>query len=329
MAKKKKRVSKNKPITRKYKTIDFNKLYGRDKVVNNQFLLEFQSLESLKEFVSKRGNFAQVGETYEEVVSQAFKVARGIRYKDERKFVNPRYRGKGDQQKVALSNELNVSIANLRKQVKIAKEEDKERGDMVRLAKGNKTSLIGEIAHQNKIRAKEIMDFTKEMLVSSGMVNSKFDESYKSYKNLDEKKRDEKADKAALRRFNRYGHTWGLYERTLIVQENLVEQILKGNSTMGIEGDPELAALVASLDVKEIYALTLNKDFDVLFITSEPDVVKETETSMKESMKETRRRILESIKKYVKLKNKGRATPKDFAEIVKIEPQEYIFSIGG
>lgn len=98
---------------------------------------------------------------------------------------------------------------------------------------------------------------------------------------------------------------------------------------MGIEGDPELAALVASLDVKEIYALTLNKDFDVLFITSEPDVVKETETSMKESMKETRRRILEAIKKYVKLKNKGRATPKDFAEIVKIEPQEYIFSIGG
>lgn len=322
-------MARNKRITRKYKTINFDKLYGRDKVVNNQFLLEYQTLENLKEFVSKRGNFEQVGETYEEVVSQAFKVARGIRYKDERKFVNPNYRGKGDQQKVALSNELNVSVANLKKRVKTAKEKDKERGDMVRLAKGNKTSLIGEIAHQNKIRAKEIMDFTKEMIDSSGMVNSKFEESYQSYKNLDKEKRNKKADDAALRRFNRYGHTWGLYERTLIVQENLVKEILKGNLTMGIEGDPELAGLVASLDVKEIYALTLNKDFDVLFITSEPDVVKETETSMKESMKETRKKILEAIKRYVRLKKKGRATPKDFADIVKIEPQEYIFSVGG
>ena len=93
-------MARNKRITRKYKTINFDKLYGRDKVVNNQFLLEYQTLENLKEFVSKRGNFAQVGETYEEVVSQAFKVARGIRYKDERKFVNPRYRGKGDQQRL-------------------------------------------------------------------------------------------------------------------------------------------------------------------------------------------------------------------------------------
>lgn len=88
---KNKRVSRNEPITRKYKTIDFNKLYDRDKVVNNQFLLEYQSLENLKEFVSKRGNFAQVGETYEEVVSQAFKVARGIRYEDERKYAPPPY----------------------------------------------------------------------------------------------------------------------------------------------------------------------------------------------------------------------------------------------
>ena len=167
------------------------------------------------------------------------------------------------------------------------------------------------------------------MLDSSGMVNSRFEKSYQSYKDLDKEKPNKEKDKAALRRFNRFGHTWGLYERTLIVQENLVKQILKGNSTMGIEGDPELAALVASLDVKEIYALTLNKDFDVLFITSEPDVVKETETSMKESLKETRRKILEAIKKYVRLKNKGQATPKDFANILKIEPQEYIFSIGG
>ena len=320
-------MARNKRITRKYKTINFDKLYGRDKVVNNQFLLEYQALENLKEFVSKRGNFAQVGETYEEVVSQAFKVARGIRYKDERKFVNPNYRGKGDQQKVALSNELNASIANLKKRVKTAKEEDKERGNMVRLAKGNKASLIGEIAHQNKVKAKETMDFIKEMLDSGGMVNTNFEKSYQSYKNLDIKNRNKKADDAALRRFNRYGHTWGLYERTLIVQENLVKQILKGNSVLGIEGDPELASLIARLDVKEIYALTLHKDFDVLFITSDTDIVEETEASMRETEKKTREKILKALKRYIHLKNKGQATPKDFANILKIEPEEYIFKV--
>ena len=110
-------------------------------------------MENLKEFVSKRGNFEQVGETREELLSQAFKVARGIRYKDERKFVNPSYRGKGDQQKVALANELKVSQAqrikksmiSLSKQVEIEREYDREKSDMVRLAKGNKSSLIYSI----------------------------------------------------------------------------------------------------------------------------------------------------------------------------------------
>jgi len=34
-------MARNKRITKKYKPINFDKLYGRDKVVNNQFLLEY------------------------------------------------------------------------------------------------------------------------------------------------------------------------------------------------------------------------------------------------------------------------------------------------
>ena len=151
-----------------------------------------------------------------------------------------------------------MPIAKLKKQVKMAREEDKERGDMVRLAKGNKTSLIREIAYQNKVKTKEMMDFSKEMLDSSGMVNSRFEKSYQSYKDLDKEKPNKEKDKAALRRFNRFGHTWGLYERTLIVQENLVKEILKEFDN-GNRRDPELAALVASLDVKEISHLLLTR----------------------------------------------------------------------
>ena len=324
-------MARNKKITRQYKPINTNKLYGRNKVVNNQFLLEYQTIENLKEFVSKRGNFKQVGETREEVLTQAFKVARGIRYADERKFMNPNYRGKGDQQKVALANELKVSQAQAIKksvigaseEVKVAREYDKEKTDIVRLTKGNKASLIGEIAHQNMIKGKELMDFTKEVVDASGLVNTTFEKSYQSYENLDEKNRNKQTDNAALRRFNRLGHTWGLYERTLIVKENLVKQILKGNSVLGIEGDPELAGLVANLEVKEIYALTLNKDFNVMFITSDTDIVEET--SIRKTEKDTRKKMLEAIKNYIDLKNKGQATAKDFANILRIEPDEYIF----
>jgi hypothetical protein len=324
-------MARNKPITRKYKTIDFSKLYGRDKVVNNQFLLEYQTLENLKEFVSKRGNFEQVGETYEEVVSQAFKVARGIRYKDERKFVNPNYRGKGDQQKVALSNELKisqareikVSVANLKKHVKQIYDEDKERTDMIKMAVGNKASLIGEIAHKNMIEGKELMDFAKEAIEAAGISNSTFDKTYQSYADIGNIKRDKSTDNAALRRFNRLGHTWGLVERTRIVQENLVREILKGNRVMGIEGDPELASEIAKLEPREIYTLTLNKDFNVMFITSDTDIVEET--SIRKTEKDTRKKMLEAIKKYIDLKKKGQATAKDFANILRIEPDEYIF----
>ena len=324
-------MARNKRITRKYKTINFNKLYGRDKVVNNQFLLEYQTLENLKEFVSKRGNFEQVGETYEEVVSQAFKVARGIRYKDERKFVNPNYRGKGDQQKVALSNELKVSqareikasVTDLKKRVKQIYDEDKERTDMIKMAVGNKASLIGTIAHKNMIEGKELMDFAKEAIEAAGISNSTFDKTYQSYADIGNITRDKSTDNAALRRFNRLGHTWGLVERTRIVQENLVKEILKGNRVMGIEGDPELASEIAKLDAREIYTLTLNKDFNVLFITSDTDIVEET--SIRKTEKDTRKKMLEAIKKYIDLKKKGQATAKDFANILRIEPDEYIF----
>lgn len=324
-------MARNKRITRKYKPINFDKLYGRDKVVNNQFLLEYQTLENLKEFVSKRGNFEQVGETYEEVVSQAFKVARGIRYKDERKFVNPNYRGKGDQQKVALSNELKISqareikasVANLKKRVKQIYDEDKERTDMVKKAVGNKASLIGEIAHKNMIEGKELMDFAKEAIEAAGIFNSTFDKTYQSYANIGDITRDKSTDNVALRRFNRLGHTWGLVERTRIAQENLVKEILKGNRVMGIEGDPELASEIAKLDPREIYTLTLNKDFNVMFITSDTDIVEET--SIRKTEKDTRKKMLEAIKKYIDLKKKGQATAKDFANILRIEPDEYIF----
>ena len=79
--------------------------------------------------------------------------------------------------------------------------------------------------------------------------------------------------------------------------------------------------MIAELDVKEIYTLSLHKDFQVIFVTSEGDIDESTVEHKEETV--TRQKMLTELRHYIELKRKGQAGPNEFARILKIQQESF------
>ena len=234
----------NPPVNRLPKPVDISKLSGRNKVVNNQFMLQYQSKEALSQFVSKRGNFEKVSEDYHELLAQAFKVARGLKYSEDKKevkFVNSRYKNKGNQIKQAIMNELKegievkTSVEQVEKRNKAQVAENKKiKEDLV---EGKKASMLGEIVKQNRIKSKEAVEFAEAATKAAGIVSSDQEKKFEKYLDADQpvdEKTQRQRDRQALRNFNLTGSLGGLNSTVSILQENIIKEVMKGNRLQGI-----------------------------------------------------------------------------------------------
>jgi len=305
-----------------------DKLYGRNKVVNNQLNLVYQTKEQLTELVNKRGNYETASDDYHELLSQAFKVARGLKYEDERKYVNPNYRGKGNQIKSAKEHELSggEEVKQSVKKVESRNKAQIEANNEIKenLVDGKKASILGEIVKANRIMSKEYVEFARIAGEAAGRTGNELDRKLGKYENAEEEVDEDtqkRRDRQALRNFNDTGSLGGLQSTVSRLQENIVSEIIRGSSIHGIAGDAELGHMIAELDIQEVYALSLHKDFDVIFITSERDIDKSTVNNIEETA--TRDRILRELKSYIELKREGKAGPLEFASVLKIQQESF------